>query len=330
MIQSLSLGILSLLSLFFMGWGFSMVFLPDRTREKAFWLVPWFGTILIVVLGLSLNMSKIPINKAIFGISVFKGLYMILLIGAFLFIISIFVKKKTKILKRENIIFLIFFAFSIFLFSTGLPDKILAQKSTFLMNKSLIEEVINNKKLSYDSYQIGMPVVIAFLSGLLKVDTFSIVAVLPQVYLFLIFLLLISQISRRYNLNMNIFIFITIFAAVRFLIKFFPSILTLNFIVFLGVLFILGVLFVDYFRESVEAKGSTYSFNGYDLLLSSGLSSLSSIYPPGFKIVLSLFALLFLLTISFEKRNLLWFIFAKIILIALIINPITFGFAFSN
>src|SRR3989338_809052 len=53
-----------ILILFFVGYGFTAVFIPEKLRRDAFWMIPWFGFIFIGVIGVFLSMAGVPMNQA--------------------------------------------------------------------------------------------------------------------------------------------------------------------------------------------------------------------------------------------------------------------------
>jgi len=58
--------------LYFVGYGFSSIFLPEKLRKDAFFIIPWLGVVLITFLSVALTMARIPISQGkyiIFGIS---------------------------------------------------------------------------------------------------------------------------------------------------------------------------------------------------------------------------------------------------------------------
>ena len=82
-------------TLFFVGYGFTAIFIPEKLRRDAFWLSPWFGTIFIAVFGVILSVARIPILQA---------KYIIVLASIFLFISAIFYKKKLFYISKETVL----------------------------------------------------------------------------------------------------------------------------------------------------------------------------------------------------------------------------------
>ena len=71
--------------LFFMGAGFTAIFLPKSLRVDSFWLMPWFGMILIAVMGVLFSLGKVAIVDS-------KNI-MFLIAGA-MFVYALITKKK--------------------------------------------------------------------------------------------------------------------------------------------------------------------------------------------------------------------------------------------
>ena len=80
--------------LFFMGAGFTAIFLPKILKEDSFWLIPWFGIMVIAVLGVVFSLGKIQLSQS---------KYILLAIGGALILYAALSKKKIFHLNKEVI-----------------------------------------------------------------------------------------------------------------------------------------------------------------------------------------------------------------------------------
>lgn len=92
MIEILYLTAKIIFLLFFVGFGFAALFTPRSLRESFIWFSPWFGTVLIAVIGVLLNLARVPIVYS---------KYIILGIAILLFLIAYLRNKLAFSLTRE-------------------------------------------------------------------------------------------------------------------------------------------------------------------------------------------------------------------------------------
>src|SRR3989338_5051650 len=91
--------------LYFVGYGFSSLLLPEKLRKDAFFIIPWLGVVLITFLSVALTMARIPISQ---------GKYVIFGSAFVLLLYSIFSKKVIRSFNKETIILSIFTIFTLF------------------------------------------------------------------------------------------------------------------------------------------------------------------------------------------------------------------------
>lgn len=316
-----------------MGYGFFLLFLPKRLHSTYRSLSPWFGILLIVILGASLNLSKIPMMKPIYDISYFKGIYIILFFAIFLTLESYIEKKYTLSFSREDI-FLFFtscLGIVFFLAFFRFDMQIVSEDASLLQNKTLIEEIIISKKIPRYTYQIGAPVIVAFFAGVFSRDTSVVAAGLPALFLSLIFPLICLYIRKLFCIQRLSFLFIIevfvgYIGVLYFVYKSYHF--ELNYLISVGLILLFFSLLWEYFKQSVVEKTVDFKLTGYDLLLSVIFSSLIIIDGLLFKTIAFMYLVIFLIiVIRYYRRWNICYIFAKIFLIALMINPLMVGFA---
>ena len=130
-----------ILILFFVGYGFTAVFIPEKLRRDAFWMIPWFGFIFIGVIGVFLSMAGVPMNQAKYLI---LASALVLVIYAFITNKKIsFVSWETGLITLLTIVCLLFNLWP--LIKVGFPTTIslgnldpisYVHTSDFLLNKS--------------------------------------------------------------------------------------------------------------------------------------------------------------------------------------------------
>ena len=169
--------------LFFMGAGFTALFLPKSLAEDSFWLIPWFGIILIGIFGVVFSMARIPI---------IESKYVLFTIAGTLIIYAAVSKKKIFHLNKEAIFLavlaLIGIVYNLFPliaqvgFSTTISLSNLDPLSytpvaDFLTNHTIHEGIIFEHykpylwatgDLLHNGFRWGSPMILSFISSLLQ------------------------------------------------------------------------------------------------------------------------------------------------------------------
>src|SRR3989344_2320986 len=161
-----------------------------------------------------------------------------------------------------------------------------------------------------------------YFAVLLKQDVSIIVQILPNVYLTVFFPLAFILIK-----HLTITIRLILLGLFYLLLKFFPP----TFTFFLCVLIFLSMIILvrEYFLGVRSGKIAVH-FNTFDLLTALTLSSLAVIYPPGFKLAAAAFLFLTIVSLFLKKDR--WFMILsiiKIIILAVLINPVAVGLVFT-
>ena len=300
-----------ILILFFIGYGFTEVLLPAKFKERAFWFYPWLATVLISFMGAVLYYGTISMNI---------GVYFIIAISIFLFVYALLGRHHKNIFSRENmVIFLIIVTLSLLL-SSSFNFFSLTEKTEFLKTNSIYGTIGLNRSFYKDSDLIGSASLIAFFSVFLKQNINMVANSLASIYLMLLFPLI-------YGFSKNSAISSVLSAGavvtIYFLLKL--SNLSLFHLIFLGIIFVFSILISHYLSFISKAKDYIVYPTLYELLVVMVISSLLTIYPLGFRIVFGLLIFAGLLNLFFRKKQKIWFYLGKVIIFAVIINPIIFG-----
>jgi len=325
-------------TLFFVGYGFTAIFIPEKLRRDAFWLSPWFGTIFIAVFGVILSVARIPILQA---------KYIIVLASIFLFISAIFYKKKLFYISKETVLIGLFtiicLLFNLYplLTKAGFPTTIslgnldpisYVHTADYLIDHTVYDGgTFEHYKpylwatgdLLHNGYRWGTPMVLSFMSSIFGLKSYQVYSILITIFYGLSFpityILAKQIIKKKESLTLLLLIFLTqAFNSTNLYMLY--NVFFAQF-TFLGIFITLIILLYSYFSEE---KNNLYSFNRYDLLIAFGLSSLTTIYAEGMFFILiptSIFIFLKLL----QKKFYFLILGSKIILLLLLINPITFG-----
>ncbi|MBI5122982.1 hypothetical protein HZA75_03940 [Candidatus Roizmanbacteria bacterium] len=299
-----------ILILFFIGYGFTEVLLPAKFKERAFWFYPWLATVLISFMGAVLYYGTISMNI---------GVYFIVAISIFLFVYALLGRHHKNIFSRENmVIFLIIVALSLSL-SSSFNFFSLMEKTEFLKKNSIYGTIGLNRSFYQDSDLIGSASLIAFFSVFLKQNINMVANSLTSIYLMLLFPLI-------YGFSKNSAISSVLSAGaivtIYFLLKL--SNLSLFHLIFFGLTFIFLTLINDYLPFVLTSKNNINP-TLFELLMAVTLSSLATIYQLGFKLAFELLIFIGLLNLFSQKRQKILFYLGKIIIFAVIINPIIVG-----
>ena len=327
-----------ILVLFFVGYGFTAVFIPEKLRRDAFWLSPWFGTIFIAVFGVILSMAKIPILQA---------KYVIIIASTILFLLAVYNKKSLFHFSKETIILGFFTAISILfnlyplLTKAGFPTTIslgnldpisYVHTADYLVNHTVFDGgTFEHYKpflwatgdLLHNGYRWGTPMVLGFLSNIFGLKSYQVYSILITVFFGLSFpvtFILAKQIIKKKESYVLLFLIFLTQAFNSTMLYMLYNVFFAQFI-FLGIFITTLILLHAYFSEN---NNILRSLNKYDFLVAMCLSSLTTLYVEGiFFILIPLFIFIFLKLFKKEYSFLIYGI--KILLLLLVINPMSFG-----
>lgn len=299
-----------ILILFFIGYGFTEVLLPAKFKERAFWFYPWLATVLISFMGAVLYYGTISMNI---------GVYFIVAISIFLFVYALLGRHHKNIFSRENmVIFLIVVTLSLSL-SSSFNFFSLTEKTEFLKTNSIYGTIGLNRSFYKDSDLIGSASLIAFFSVFLKQNINMVANSLASIYLMLLLPLIYG-----FSKNSAISSVLSVGAVVTIYLLLKLSNLSLFHLIFFGLTFIFLTLINNYLPLVLTSKNNINP-TLFELLMAVTLSSLATIYQLGFKLAFGLLIFIGLLNLFSQKRQKILFYLGKIIIFAIIINPIIVG-----
>lgn len=340
MIDIFFLTIKTLFILFFAGYGFTAIFIPEKLRKDSFFIIPWIGIIFTTVFSVASTFAGVTISQA---------KYAILLLSSLFLIYSIVKKRALLFFSRETIIISILVLISIFfslyplITRVGFPSTIslgnldplsYTNVSEYLISHSLLNsKIIDSYKphllavgdLLYYSFRWGSPLFLGFISDILSVRSYQVYYILitslfaltfPLVYL------LAKNIFKKENKYLILIIYLT-FAMNSTLLYMLYNVFFAQFL-FSGVFPLILIFLQSYFSDK---RNLTSFFNPYDFLIAVSISSISSIYPEGLIFVCFPLVIYFLLKILSKDRWKIFWSLAKILFLAILINPVTFGLA---
>lgn len=301
-----------LVMLYLTGFGFVSIFVPNDLKKIALWIAPLYGTILIAFLGTAASFGRLPMNQ---------GVYLINFIVLFLFLYALITKKFTFIFSKKSLLMWFFlFVLSPF-FSLSWNNSSLLTSSNFLIKHIVLDTYPFNRTFADNNYLVGVSSVIAYFSVLLRQDASVIVRILPNVYLSIFFPLVFILIK-----HVNIIMRLILSGLFYLMLKFFPP----TFPQFLCILIFLSMIILvrEYFLGIRSGKIAAH-FNTFDLLNALFFSSLAMVYPPGFRLAVVAFLLLTIISLFLKKdRWLITLSIIKVIILAILINPVAVGLAF--
>lgn len=326
--------------LFFAGYGFTAIFIPEKLRRNAFWLIPWFGLMFICVIGVMASMAGFPMSQAKY----------IILIFSLALIIYALLNNKKIIFKSQETVFVALLTLVCLLFNlwplikVGFPTTIslgnldpisYVHTSDFLINHTVFDgkDFIHYKPylwatgdLLHNGYRWGTPIVLSFFTSVFGLRSFQVYSI----FISLIFALSfpISYVLAKLIMNKKIsyLLMYLIFLTQAFNSTSLYMLYNVFFaqFIFSGVLITLIILFFSYFSEK---NNKSYAYNSYDFLIAFGLSSLTTLYLEGlFFIFIPVSIFIF---IKLLKKEYMFLVYGlKIALLLLVINPTTLGNAF--
>ena len=325
--------------LYFVGYGFSSIFLPEKLRKDAFFIIPWLGVVLITFLSVALTMARIPISQ---------GKYVIFGISFILLIYALVSKRALRIFNKE-VILLSFFCISalvmllIPLLKVGYPTTIslgnldpisYTNVGEFLIDNSVVsgKEIVSQSDeyasvgdLLYYSYRWGSPLILGFFLDVLGLRAYQIYTILISIFYALTFPLadlLAKLFFTKKNNFLMLLIFLT-FSLNSILLYLLNNAFFAQFI-YSGIYLLVFILLYSYISSQEFNKPV---FNFYDLLLALSITVSASIYPDGLLYLVGPFGI-FLLFNFFSKNRLNYLIsFGKIALLTILANPLVIGSA---
>lgn len=316
-----------LLTLFLTGYGFTSIFLPEKLKKDFFFIVLWVGIILTIIYNVALTIARIPIDQ---------GKYVVLLFSLVLVVYSVIKKKFIAVFSKDTLIMvaLALICILITINKNTIFQSSYISDSKYLISHSLTEDITRlpfKPNLKVDSkfpafgFMLGNPLLLGFISNSTGIDPVNTHNILKSIFfsmtLPLIFILG-KNLFKQINRNLLIIIYLIFIPISLYLYmaenNFFSQVL------FFGILAYILVIFQNYFSER---KNITSFFNSHDLLMAIGISAISSVYPKGLIITCLLLIIYSFSKVFIKERQFVLWTLAKILLLAVIINPLTFGLA---
>lgn len=316
-----------LLTLFFTGYGFTALFLPEKLKKDSFFIVFWVGIVLSIIYNVALTTARIPIDP---------GKYVVFFFSLIFFVYSMIKKKSAIIFSKETLIMVILVLTCILITATksNLIQNSYINDSKYLISHSLAEDITGlsfrpylkvDSKFPAFGFMLGNPLFLGFISnttGIDPVNTYNILKlILFSITLPLIYILIKNSFKKINKNLLKVIYLIFILVSIRLYMSgndFYTQIL------FLGIFTYALIIFQNYFSEW---KNMTGYINSHDLLIAVGISSISSIYPKGLIVTCLLLVIYSVLKIFVKESKLILWTLVKILLLAVIINPMTFGLA---
>lgn len=312
-----------ILSLVFLGYGINSLFLPKNLRAYGMWLAPLLGTVLVVVVGAALSLSKIGVNENMLKGLGIKGYHTILLVSLLLLFYSFLERKKLRFISLHNVVLLFLFSFGVLLTPRVAASVELVHATEYFSERGVVEKLIAEKKLTSDDFQIGVPILMAFFAGVINTEIRQLLPILAKVYsgllAVLVFILLKYTLFKRTLIAVTTTLLLVLLAGFSVF-----HFLNLAQIVFSSTLLVLLLLVLDSYRTEHEEKVSP---TGEDLILGASLSSLGIINPAGFSTILAFLLAAVPVVFIVKREKKLWLKIGKMIVIAFILNPFIFAVA---
>ncbi len=338
MLEILSLTLKIVILLYLSGIGLTYFILPKSLQKYAFWFIPWFGTILIVSLGVYLSMIGFPMGKS----SVY-----ILAFSLCLFLLAV-IKNRISISFKRSFLFVAVATIFIYLFNiyplltkVGYPTVISLGNLDPLAYTNTADYLIKNSVFggNFDdpfssilagasdlvnySYRWGSALIFSYFDVLLGTKTYSIFSILLNIYFALSYSLvfvLADILYKKKSFLLAILTFLTF--GINSTLMYILYNVFFGQIVFVGLFILSIILFWTYTGEKTKTK--FLSFNIYEFGIGLVLSVITTMYPEGFYFVL--LPILFYYFVSFIKNKELLHIYKgfRITLFTFMLNPFTF------
>ena len=276
MIETFAYLFLTLITVFFLGYGITNFFLPKKLLPYSFWLQPWVFIIFIIFSLVELSLLGIPVKVSgpILGIILFLlSIYLILknrpkiqISKKFIILTSIIllsiIFNIIPILRREGILTSI---------SMGNNDIIAyATSADYLVDHSLSESFYSKVHLTvdnllHDGYRWGPPIISSFFLSVFKLEgyqlSYLIQAILFALMVPLVYVFLELLYRKLNNLELILLaVMVSLNANLLYMLyhNFFGQVL------FWGLEMTFLILFFSYFNSQSE---NTNSINKYDILI---------------------------------------------------------------
>lgn len=329
-----------ILVLYFVGYGFSSLLIPEKLRKDSFFLIPWIGLIFITVIGIALSMIKIPLALS---------KYIIFFIASILLVYSFFIKKNLYSFSRDTFFVGILTTFSLLfnlyplLVKFGYPTTLSLSNLDPLSYVNVGEYLINNSVLTrpetlssqphfkavgdllYYGHRWGSPLILGFFSSVLKVRAYKIYSILITLLFSISFPLVYLLAKKLINKSSKLLIFLTFltYGMNSIILYMLYNVFFAQFI-FIGIfIFTIILLYSYFFDKNMKNQG----FNTYDLLIAFCISSLSSIYPEGLVFAIMPIAVFLSLKFLTKDRFAIFTPLFKIAFLTFVLNPFTINTA---
>lgn len=321
--------------LYFVGYGLTALFIPKNLKNDSIWIVPWVGTILISLVGITLSLAKIPMQYA----------SIIILVLSVFFIIVSFIKNKfifyfTKEYLIISMLIICGLVVNLFVLfnKVGFPSTIsmlntdpiiYSYTADFLVNHTLYDGNISlpfdnyyasTGTLIHSAYRWGTPIILSFFISILKVESYEIFTVLITLYFVFTFPLvyiLAKLLTGKKNYFLLLLIFITycLNSTLLYILynAFFGQIIFNGLFVWITIIIFTRILY----REQNKSL-----FNLSNFILAISLASTAAIYSDGLLLIISPFIIWALAYLIINKSYSALFFVLHIGLLVLLIQPI--------
>ena len=317
-----------LLFLSFIG---SLFVVHMRKTDGIEFYAPWIGAAVLVNIAVLMNFSKIPLTKNIFNLPFFNGMTFIVIILVFIAVFSwIFIKKRDIGFREKNVWLYFFIIFSLVLFTGSffnkLGDSQVAQRGWTLQTISLAEEMLRDKQIEPNQFEVGVPILVSFFTETFGISPLTVSRMIHGLFAVLtipMISLIILKITKPSGKNTLLLLSIAVFVAMFIL---FPiQNFTINTIFMIGTIAFISNITFDYLKvlENTQNKG----INVEEIVLAQAFLFLAVINGTAFKIGLTLFLILIGFRLLIQK-NQLSYGWLRAILIMCLLNPLLLGIVF--
>ncbi|OGK15022.1 hypothetical protein A3H80_03965 [Candidatus Roizmanbacteria bacterium RIFCSPLOWO2_02_FULL_37_19] len=333
-----SLQIVSLL--YFSGFGLTVLMFNNKLWRHAFWIMPWLGTVFIVLVAVALNLAKISMSSGSFIILFFAGI---------LAVASMIIKRKVLVLDHADF-FIGIFAAILFLFNiyplitnAGFPTTIslgnldpvtYSNSGDFLINNTVFEGGTFQHYKPYrwstgdilsSGFRWGAPLLLAFLSTITGLFSYQIYSILTILYFAMTFPLVYIFTKILYPKGKKIIFFLVFItfgmnSTLTYMLyhMFLPQfIFTALFVVFM-------MIFYEYIRNNQTVRSAVTNTH-YAVILGIILASLMTLYAEGIMFLLVPIAIYAGYQFFLKKSYFALTSLVKILLTALLVNPVSFA-----
>lgn len=325
---------------FAMGLGISYLLLPSSISKYRFWLAPWFGIMLIAVLGGILSVGKLPMSSAS---------YVIGIVGLILLAYSLVLGKiKKPNLNIENklllgvIVVLILFNLYPLIAKVGYPTTLSMGNLDAVSYTSVAEylkdhTVLNGSEINvykpytwsvvdllHYGFRWGPPIVLSFVGVIFGTKIYAIYTILLTVVFALIFPLVYLLAKRFLGKSSYLLMLITLLVfGLNSTLLYWLSQAFLPQFMYTGIFLTSILLLLSYINEKSEG----WKITSWDIALGLCFSAIASVYPDGLILAFSPIWLYVLLDVVINKKTGSLVKVLKILGMTIVINPIIFSTA---